>query len=73
EVADTGRGIGASDLPRIFEPFFTSKPLHEGRGLGLCVVHGIASSYGGGVLVDTTPGVGTRVGVYVPVKPVGIR
>ena len=73
EVADTGRGIGASDLPRIFAPFFTSKPLHEGRGLGLCVVHGIASSYGGGVLVDTTPGAGTRVGVYVPVTPIETR
>jgi signal transduction histidine kinase len=73
EVADTGRGIESRDLPRIFEPFFTSKPLHEGRGLGLCVVHGIASSYGGGVRVDTTPGAGTRVGIYVPVTPIETR
>lgn len=73
EVADTGRGIESRDLPRIFEPFFTSKPLHEGRGLGLCVVHGIASSYGGGVLVDTTPGAGTRVAVYVPTTPIETR
>jgi Histidine kinase-, DNA gyrase B-, and HSP90-like ATPase len=69
EVADDGRGIEPGDLPRIFEPFFTSRPLNEGRGLGLSVVRGLVSSYGGGLLVDTAPGSGTRVSVYLPTAP----
>ena len=66
EVGDDGSGVADRDLPHIFEPFFTSRPLHEGRGLGLSVVYGIVASCGGAVLVDTAPGAGTRVRVYVP-------
>lgn len=72
EVEDDGPGVAQADLPHIFEPFFTSRPSHEGRGLGLSVVYGIVASCGGTVLVDTAPGAGTRVRVYVPhvgVKP----
>ena len=69
EVADTGRGIETADLPRVVEPFFTTRPTHEGRGLGLTVVHGIVAGYGGGLLVDNVPGVGTRVCVYLPIAP----
>jgi signal transduction histidine kinase len=66
EVEDDGPGVAAGDLPHIFEPFFTSRPSHEGRGLGLSVVQGIVASCGGSVLVDTAPGAGTRVRVYLP-------
>jgi signal transduction histidine kinase len=66
EVGDDGRGVAEADLPHIFEPFFTSRPSHEGRGLGLSVVHGIVASCGGAVLVDSAPGTGTRVRVYLP-------
>lgn len=67
EVADTGRGIPENDIPHVIEPFFTSRPLPEGRGLGLSIVHGIVASYGGGLLIDTVPGSGSRVRVYLPV------
>lgn len=66
EVEDDGPGVAQTDLPHIFEPFFTSRPSHEGRGLGLSVVYGIVASCGGSVLVDSAPGAGTRVRVYLP-------
>ena len=66
EVEDDGPGVSGADLPHIFEPFFTTRPDHEGRGLGLSVVHGIVTQYGGAVLVDTAPGAGTRIRVYLP-------
>ncbi len=67
EVSDTGRGIAEADLPHVLEPFFTNRPFHEGRGLGLSVVHGIAASYGGGLIIDTVPGSGSRIRVYFPI------
>jgi signal transduction histidine kinase len=66
EVSDTGRGISSDDLPRVVEPFFTNRPFHEGRGLGLSVVQGIASRYGGGLRIETEPGAGSVVRVYFP-------
>jgi hypothetical protein len=70
DVEDAGRGIAAGDLPRILEPFFSTRPANEGRGLGLSVVHGVVASYGGGLVVDSVPGAGTRVSVYLPIVPV---
>ncbi|MGD0991521.1 MAG: ATP-binding protein [Gemmatimonadales bacterium] len=69
EVADAGRGIAPVDLPRVYEPFFTTRPLHEGRGLGLSVVYGIVAGLGGGLLVESVPGAGARVSVYLPIAP----
>jgi hypothetical protein len=66
EVEDDGPGVPEADLPHIFEPFYSSRPRAEGRGLGLSVVHGIASKCEGAVHVDTAPGAGTRVRVYLP-------
>jgi signal transduction histidine kinase len=66
EVEDDGRGVGTDDLPHVFEPFYSTRPGHEGRGLGLSVVHGIVAKCGGGVLLDTEAGGGTRVRVYLP-------
>jgi signal transduction histidine kinase len=66
EVADSGRGIEREDLPHVFEPFFSRKPTEQSRGLGLSVVRGIAARYGGGLEIETAPGVGSRVRVYLP-------
>lgn len=65
-VADTGCGIEESIRDRIFEPFFTAQTDGAGTGLGLSVVHGIVTSHGGAVTVDSAPGQGARFYVYLP-------
>jgi signal transduction histidine kinase len=65
-VEDSGAGIAASDLRRIFDPFFSTKPVHEGAGLGLAAVYGIVAAHGGGIVVESTPGAGTRMRIYLP-------
>ena len=68
-VRDSGRGIPAADLPRIFDPFYNSKPQVAGTSLGLSVCHGIVTSLGGTIDVDSAPGLGTTVRVSLPVFP----
>ena len=66
-VTDTGSGIPADVLPKVFEPFFTTKEIGKGSGLGLPQVYGFAKQSGGGVRIDSRPGVGTTtVHVLVP-------
>jgi signal transduction histidine kinase len=65
-VADTGRGIAPADLPRIFDPFFTSKPAGEGNGLGLAVAQGIATEHGGRLEVESQLGKGTEFRLLLP-------
>jgi two-component system, sensor histidine kinase and response regulator len=65
-VQDNGHGIDAGVMDRIFEPFFTTKDAGEGTGLGLAVVHGIVTSYGGGIEVSSTPREGTVFRVLLP-------
>ena len=66
-VADTGAGIEPAVLPRIFEPYFTTKDKSRGTGMGLAMVHGIVGGYGGRVEVQSEVGVGTTFYVYLPV------
>lgn len=65
-VEDNGPGIGAAALPRIFDPFYSTKPVGEGTGLGLFVVHEIVTRHGGSVSVDSEPGAGCRFRVHIP-------
>jgi len=72
-MTDTGRGIPGEVLPRVFDPFFTTKEVGKGTGLGLSQVYGFARQSGGAVVLDSTPGKGTTVLVYLPIsseKPV---
>jgi PAS domain S-box-containing protein len=61
DVIDSGCGIPAHLLPRVFEPFYTSKPVGVGTGLGLSICHGIISNFGGDIQIASEVGKGTRV------------
>jgi PAS domain S-box-containing protein len=65
-VGDTGPGIPPEVLDRMFEPFFSTKDVGKGSGMGLSMVHGIVHDHGGHVLVDTAPGCGARFRVAFP-------
>jgi len=65
-VSDAGPGIPADVLPRVFEPFFTTRPVGQGTGLGLTVCRDTVSAYGGRIEVDSQPGRGTTFRVFLP-------
>lgn len=65
-VRDSGYGISPDVQAHIFDPFFTTKEVGKGSGLGLSVVHGIVSTHGGVILVDSAPGKGSTFTVYLP-------
>ena len=66
-VQDTGTGISEDHLPKIFNPFFTTKDSNTNTGLGLSVVHGIIQSYKGDIKVESNLGVGTRFEIALPI------
>jgi CheY-like chemotaxis protein len=65
-VADTGVGMDAATARRAVEPFYTTKGVGEGTGLGLSMVHGLMAQLGGGMAIDSEPGRGTRVSLWLP-------
>ncbi|KQW00635.1 hypothetical protein ASC87_17405 [Rhizobacter sp. Root1221] len=67
EVGDSGSGIPAHLLPRVFEPFFSTKTPKDGSGLGLSIVYGFVKQSGGRIAIDSEEGAGTRVTLGFPV------
>jgi PAS domain S-box-containing protein len=65
-ATDTGCGMTADVLSRVFEPFFTTKPIGQGTGLGLSQLQGFVRQSGGVVRVESTPGVGTTIRMFLP-------
>ncbi|WP_236784012.1 response regulator [Azospirillum humicireducens] len=69
-VRDSGTGMPPDVLARACEPFFTTKPVGQGSGLGLSMVHGLTAQSGGGMRLESHPGLGTAVTLYLPHAPV---
>jgi signal transduction histidine kinase/DNA-binding response OmpR family regulator len=66
-VADTGTGMDAATMAKAIEPFFTTKGVGQGTGLGLSMVHGLAAQLGGGLQIESVPGEGTSIHLWLPI------
>lgn len=66
-VTDSGRGMDEATLARATEPFFSTKEAGHGTGLGLSMAHGLAGQLGGTLRIDSAPGLGTTIGIWLPV------
>jgi len=69
-VTDTGTGMDRTTVERAMEPFFTTKPQDKGTGLGLPMAKGFAEQSGGGLAIESAPGEGTTVTIWLPVADV---
>lgn len=67
-IADTGEGIPEKHIPKLFNPFFTTKPIGEGTGLGLSVSYGIIQKHHGRIEVESEPGAGTTFSIFLPIS-----
>lgn len=72
-VIDTGTGMDAETAARAIEPFFSTKGIGRGTGLGLSMVHGLALQLGGTMAIVSAPGLGTRIDLWLPVSGEGVR
>lgn len=68
-VRDTGHGMTPEVREKLFQPFFSTRPLGEGTGMGLAVVHGIVSAHGGRIHVESQPGEGSTLTIRLPRAP----
>lgn len=66
EIEDNGKGIPKEILPKIFDPFFTTKDVNEGSGLGLSISYSIVKKHNGSLLVESTPGKGSKFTIVLP-------
>jgi len=67
-ISDSGKGMDAETQQRAVEPFFSTKGVGKGTGLGLSMVHGLAAQLGGGIAIDSAPGRGTTITLWLPVS-----
>lgn len=67
KISDSGMGIEKENLSRIFDPFYTTKPVGKGKGLSLSAVYGTIQSHKGAITVDSDPGKGSTFSIYLPV------
>jgi len=73
EIADTGIGIAPENVAKIYDPFYTTKGVGQGTGLGLAVSYGIVQEHAGRITVDSTPGQGTTFRIILPTARVRAR
>jgi signal transduction histidine kinase len=66
EVSDGGKGMSADEMRHVFEPFYTTKPVGHGTGLGLSVSYGIATAHGGDIELESSPGQGSTFRLRLP-------
>jgi two-component system, NtrC family, sensor kinase len=73
EISDTGSGIPAELLSRIYDPFFTTKEIGKGTGLGLSITYGIVQEHGGTITCESQVGQGTRFILRLPLAVPAVR
>ncbi len=70
KISDTGDGILPEDLPRVFDPGFTTRSAGVGKGLGLSIVYNIIQKHNGEIQVDSKVGEGTKITVILPIEQI---